>query len=98
MLRGSLWDSSQLSLQAPAYALCTACSPAILRRYREQGAQWVQQVCAQGGELLERESGVQEMLAQVDLEQLCADWSDSDDKEDRNQSQNQNQNDSDGEA
>lgn len=64
-----------VSQQTPAFSCCTACSAPIVQALRDSGFGFVRQVC-EDSSLLERTSGVTQLMEKVDVEDTCFDSED----------------------
>ena len=70
-IRGSLASFTQMSLESPAFDHCTACSLAVVERYKTERFAFVRDVCADSS-ILEGISGISDLMQDVDLD-LCID-------------------------
>ena len=65
-IRGSLVSYTMMTPTVPAFAYCTACSPAVVAAYRENPQQLIQETCrSMDGSYLENLTGLKEFRAQA---------------------------------
>ncbi|CAZ81899.1 unnamed protein product [Tuber melanosporum] len=76
-MRGFLSSFQNIMLKGPAYNCCSACSPAIIKEYRDEGWDFVKKALNQRG-YVEEISGLLEVQRRAD-EADMTDWGDSGD-------------------
>jgi len=73
-IRGSVYSFCQNILKTPSFSCCTACSLPIVEAYRNQGPDFVINVCNDPN-ILENISGIEKITNDIDLK-LCIDSDD----------------------
>uniref|UniRef100_A0A0C9R1I5 Ubiquitin-like modifier-activating enzyme ATG7 n=1 Tax=Fopius arisanus TaxID=64838 RepID=A0A0C9R1I5_9HYME len=69
-IRGSLWSHEMRLTITHRFPSCTACSVPILNEYRERGAEFILDACNQPN-YLERLAGLEDLLKNPNLDELC---------------------------
>lgn len=77
-IRGQLSSFSNLILSGNAYSKCTACSSAVIQAYKTGGTEFLDTVWSDSKNVLERVTGITDMLAQTDAALEAIDLDDDD--------------------
>lgn len=77
-IRGSLMDFSQIKLHTPAFNCCTACSAAVVNKYRHEKLAFLRQV-SENPKILEDISGVTKLTTLENVDMYLEEEEDTDD-------------------
>ncbi|XP_015108744.1 ubiquitin-like modifier-activating enzyme atg7 [Diachasma alloeum] len=80
-VRGSLWSHEMRLTITHRFPSCTACSAPVVNEYRERGFEFILEACNQPN-YLERLAGLEDLLRNPNLDELCYAIDTSSDEED----------------